>query len=79
MKKINTFYWIFTGLLSLGMLFSALPNIMVNEQSIEIFKHLQYPEYLIRFVGIAKLLAVVAHSYSRLAKAERVGLCRPGI
>lgn len=61
MKKIRITYWIFTGLLAAMMLFSAIPNIMATKQSVDIITtHMGYPEYFIVFIGIAKLLGVVA-------------------
>jgi hypothetical protein len=60
MKKTNIFYWIITGLFSAFMLFSAVPDILVVPDAIKIFTALGYPVYLIRFLGIAKLLGVIA-------------------
>jgi uncharacterized membrane protein YphA (DoxX/SURF4 family) len=60
MKKTKIIYWIFTGLLAALMLMSSIPNIMVTPESVAMFQHLQYPVYLIPFIGVAKLLGVVA-------------------
>jgi uncharacterized membrane protein YphA (DoxX/SURF4 family) len=60
MKKIKITYWIFTGLLAVLMLFSSISSIMVVPEAIAGFKHLGYPIYLIPFLGVAKLLGVVA-------------------
>ena len=61
MKKTKIIYWIFTGLLCVLMLFSSIPNMMITQQSIDLVsKHLGYPVYLIPFLGVAKLLGVVA-------------------
>jgi hypothetical protein len=61
MKKINIGYWIFTILLIALMLLSAIPNILVNKQSVDFMcGHLHYPQYLIAFLGWAKLLGVIA-------------------
>ena len=61
MKKINVFYWIVTGLFALFMGFSALGNIMVSPESIQMVStQLGYPEYFIPFIGVAKLLGVIA-------------------
>ncbi len=60
MKKVKIAYWIVTGILCLLMTFSGIANAMSTPESIEVFKHLGYPNYLIPFLGIAKLLAVVA-------------------
>lgn len=54
-------YWIFTGLLAALMLLSALPNIMsTTDAVIMMSNHLGYPTYFIPFIGVAKLLGVIA-------------------
>lgn len=61
MKKINIYYWIFTGLFAAFMLFSAIPDIMVVPQAVEIVStKLGYPKYLIAFLGVAKFLGSIA-------------------
>jgi len=61
MKKTKTFYWIFTGLLAAFMTMSAIPDAISTQQAIDIVStHLGYPIYIIPFLGIAKLLAVIA-------------------
>lgn len=60
-KKTKLLYWVFTILFAALMLFSAIPNILTNADSIK-FMHdmLGYPVYIIPFIGIAKLLGVIA-------------------
>ncbi|MCW3464169.1 DoxX family protein [Chitinophaga nivalis] len=60
MKKINTAYWIFTLLLSLLMIASAIPDILAVPEAEAYFKQLGYPAYLLPFLGIAKLLGITA-------------------
>ncbi len=61
MRRTNILYWVFIGLLAALMLFSAIPNIISNAQSVELIsKHLGYPAYFIPFIGVAKLLGVIA-------------------
>lgn len=60
MKKINILYWTFTGLFALAMLMSGVQNAMVTQPSIEVFTTLGYPEYIIPFIGIAKVLGSIA-------------------
>lgn len=60
MKKTAILYWVFTGLFGALMLFSAITNIMVTEESVTLFTGLGYPKYLIAFMGVAKFLGVVA-------------------
>lgn len=78
MKKINTLYWIFTGMFALIMLFTALPNVMMSPDSIElIHDRLGYPEYFIMLIGIAKILGVIGilvPGYPRVTEWAYAGL-----
>jgi hypothetical protein len=53
-------YWIVTGLMAAFITMSAIPDVLRIPEAIEIFRHLGYPDYLLPFIGIAKLLAVAA-------------------
>ncbi len=47
MKKTNILYWIFTALFAGLMIFSAIPDIMVTPQAVDIMStQLGYPSYL---------------------------------
>ncbi|WHY74834.1 DoxX family protein [Fictibacillus enclensis] len=59
MKKIQSIYWIFTGLLAVLMLVGSIPDIAKVESAVDLFNHLGYPEYLLPFLGVAKLLGVI--------------------
>jgi len=61
MKKINIIYWIFTGLLALIMLMSGIQNAFVTTESVELLTaKLGYPQYIIAFLGVAKILGAIA-------------------
>ncbi|CEG31983.1 DoxX family protein [Peribacillus simplex] len=60
MKKTKIIYWIFTGLLVALMVLGSIPDIMSVPDAVALFNHLGYPTYLLPFIGIAKLLGVVA-------------------
>jgi uncharacterized membrane protein YphA (DoxX/SURF4 family) len=60
MKKTKIIYWIFTILFALFMLQSAIGNLMLTEEWVKIMKDLGYPPYLLQFLGVAKLLGVIA-------------------
>lgn len=60
MKKTKIFYWIFTILLVVLMLFSAISSFMDNPQGAEFAKHLGYPLSLFKFLAVAKILGVLA-------------------
>ena len=60
-KKIKILYWVFTGLFALLMLGSAIPDILVSEIAVKgMHNDLGYPLYFIPFIGVAKLLGVIA-------------------
>ncbi len=60
MKKTKALYWTFTILFSLLMIFSAIPNVMTNEDSIKIVHDmLGYPVYFIPFIGVAKVIGSI--------------------
>lgn len=60
MKTTNVLYWISTGLLAALMLMSGISNALSVPEALEAFRHLGYPAYLSPFLGVAKLLGVVA-------------------
>jgi hypothetical protein len=70
MKKAKIIYWIFTGLLSALMLFSALGGLFAPADGIVVFKHLGYPTYLLPFLSVAKLLGVVAILFPRYPRLK---------
>ncbi|UOQ73546.1 DoxX family protein [Hymenobacter cellulosilyticus] len=60
MKTTNVLYWISTGLLAALMLMSGITNLLSVPEAVEGFKHLGYPTYLLPFLGVAKVLGVLA-------------------
>ncbi|WP_169091451.1 DoxX family protein [Paenibacillus sp. PL91] len=60
MRKLIVTYWICTGLVALLMGLGSLPNILSSADSIALFQQLGYPAYLLPFLGVAKLLGVIA-------------------
>jgi uncharacterized membrane protein YphA (DoxX/SURF4 family) len=61
MKKINIIYWVATGLLLAMMLFSGVMSIINGPDSVKLMHdHLGYPNYLTPFLGVAKILGVIA-------------------
>jgi len=59
-KKVNIIYWIFTGLLLAAMGLGAIPDLLSMPDALAVFKHLGYPAYLSPFMGVVKLLGVIA-------------------
>jgi uncharacterized membrane protein YphA (DoxX/SURF4 family) len=60
MKKTKIIYWTFTGLLAAFMVAGSIPDIMSVPDAVALFAHLGYPAYLLPFLGVAKILGVVA-------------------
>ncbi len=60
MKKTKTFYWITTILFVGMMLFSSIPDIFCIPAAVDFMTNLGYPVYLLPFIGVAKLLGVIA-------------------
>ncbi|MBX2914590.1 MAG: DoxX family protein [Cyclobacteriaceae bacterium] len=61
MKKDKIIYWVSTVLFAGFMLLSAIPNIIVDQNSLDfIHGQLGYPEYFIRFIGIGKAIGSIA-------------------
>jgi DoxX-like family len=60
MKKTKVLYWVITGLFSAFMLFSAIPDILSTPEAKTFITNLGYPAYIIPFLGVAKLLGVIA-------------------
>ncbi|HVX51999.1 MAG TPA: DoxX family protein [Chitinophagaceae bacterium] len=61
MKKINVAYWVTTILIAGFILFTAVPNIMVNDDSVKLINtSMGFPKYMIPFLGVAKALGVIA-------------------
>ena len=78
MKKTKTLYWIFTVLFALIMLATAIPNVLMSDDSVSlIHKTLGYPEYFIMFIGIVKILGVIGiliPGYPRVREWAYAGL-----
>jgi uncharacterized membrane protein YphA (DoxX/SURF4 family) len=60
MKSTNLLYWIITCLFSAFMLFSSVPSILSTPESLQFMRHLGYPDYIVPFIGIAKVLGIIA-------------------
>jgi hypothetical protein len=60
MKKTTILYWAVTGIFSAFMLLGAIPDVLQIPDAQGFFKHLGYPLYLLPFLGVAKILGVIA-------------------
>jgi uncharacterized membrane protein YphA (DoxX/SURF4 family) len=60
MKSIKITYWVFTILLIVLMLFSAIASFKQNPEGVAMMKHLGYPYSVLTLLSIAKILGVIA-------------------
>lgn len=70
MKRINIFYWIFTGLLIPSLGYGSIMELMGNPQSIEVITSLGYPAYLSPFLGVARILALITIFIPKLPRLK---------
>lgn len=59
-RRNRIMFWLSTGLFCAFMLTSAIPNILQTREWVDIFKVLGYPQYILPFIGVAKLLGSIA-------------------
>ena len=77
MKNTKTWYWIITGIFSAFMLFSAVPDVMAIPEAVTFITGLGYPAYFVPFIGVAKVLGVIAiliPSFKRIKEWAYAGL-----
>jgi len=59
MKKINIAYWIVTGLYAAFMILTSIQYVMMTPDTVNFFKLISYPTYIIPFLGVAKIIASI--------------------
>jgi hypothetical protein len=60
MAKKRIIFWTITGLMAAFMLMTSVPDLLQSSTAIELLRHLGYPPYLLPFIGVAKIMAVIA-------------------
>src|SRR5882672_771424 len=60
MKNIKIIYWVFTGLLTTLCLLGSFADISQSADAVQLITHLGYPMYFITFIGVFRLLGIVA-------------------
>jgi hypothetical protein len=60
MKATKIAYWIFTILLVVLMLFSAIASLRTNPDGLAMMKQLGYPYNVLTLLSVAKILGVIA-------------------
>lgn len=59
-KRNNIIYWISTGWLALGMVSTAIVQLLKNKDEVANLSQLGYPIYVLTLLGIWKILGVIA-------------------
>ncbi len=59
-KRNKIIYWVFTLWMALGMVSTAIVQIMKNKDELANFTNLGYPSYLMTIIGVWKILGVIA-------------------
>jgi uncharacterized membrane protein YphA (DoxX/SURF4 family) len=60
MKKNNIIYWVVTILFCGFMVFSSIHQIQNSPDAHAFMSHLGYPDYFSQFIGVMKVLGVIA-------------------
>jgi len=77
MKSTKIIYWILTGLFALFMLSSGIQEILQTKAGSEFIIKLNYPAYIVPFLGVAKILgsiAIIVPGFPRLKEWAYAGL-----
>ena len=59
-RTINILYWIFTSLFAAMLLMDGIAGFFETPEGHEAMQKLGYPDYLMKIVGTAKILAAIA-------------------
>ena len=59
-KRNKVIYWIATIWLALGMVSTAIVQLLKTKEEVALFSHLGYPNYFLTIIGIWKILGVIA-------------------
>ncbi len=59
-KRNKIIYWVATVWLALGMLSSAIVQLIPLQETLDQMKLLGYPVYVLTLIGVAKILGVIA-------------------
>jgi hypothetical protein len=71
MKSTNIIYWVSTGLFAAFMTMSGIPNVMLNAESVAFLStQLGYPQYIIPFLGVCKILGSIGLLIPNLGRVK---------
>lgn len=70
MKATKIIYWTTTVLFAGFMIMSGIPNILLEPETVKFLTNLGYPEYIIPFLGVAKVAGSIAILIPSLYKVK---------
>ena len=76
MKNLNIYYWVSIALVLFFLIPGSIMNVMKTQEWVDVFMQLGYPEYLLPFLGVAKLagcIALVLPNFKRLKEWAYAG------
>ncbi len=75
-KRNKIIYWIFTVWLALGMLSSAIVQLLKVKAETDFIINMGYPVYFLTIIGIWKILGVITVLIPKIPFTKGMGLCR---
>ena len=60
MKRLPIYYWIVTGLMGTMIGLFSIPDVILLPEAVALIKHLGYPVYFLPYIGVLKIIGVVA-------------------
>ena len=60
MKNVRTLYWVFTGIFTVFTLLTSISQVLSAQSSVEVMNILKFPLYMLSFLGVAKIMGMIA-------------------
>jgi hypothetical protein len=57
-KRVTGLYWVVTAAMAVFMLAGSVADVLAVPEAAAFMRHLGYPPYLLRFLGVAKILGL---------------------
>jgi len=70
MKKTTVFYWIFTGMLIPALGIGSVSGLFSSPESVQVITALNYPAYIVPFLSLARLLALLVIFLPKLPRLK---------
>ncbi len=58
-RRMTGVYWVLTGAMAVFMLAGSVADVLAVPEAAAFMRHLGYPPYLLRFLGVAKILGLI--------------------